>query len=165
MKAKNFISLFLVVIVSIIGCSQNYGKLKTKSQGDKRLTQKELIDNWSDYNIWLIYSRAPKLHLIVFDPKDDGRKILVGSNWTKIEDHETWEEILKANTTSGDDFSMVWANYDYTTRVQEIWGPDNMLYGYIIYQDVVVEWVNAKLVDENSMQLTWQRTANGGNPL
>ena len=165
MKAKNYISLFLVVIVSTIGCSQNYGKLKTKSQSDIRLTQNELIDNWSDYNIWLIYSRVPKLHLIVFDPKDDGRKILVGSNWTKIKDQETWEEILKANTTSDGDFSMVWANYDYTTRAQEIWGPDNMLYGYIIYQDVVVEWVNLKLVDENSMQLSWRPTINGGNPL
>lgn len=159
----------LIAFVSIIGCSENYGKLKTQSEGDSKVTQRELINNWSDYNIWVNYSRAPELNLIVFDPKNDDRKILVGkpwrSNWSKVRDHETWAEIVKANTTSDGNFSMIWAGYNFnTTKVQEIWSPDKKLYGFIIHQMVVVDSVNVKMVDDNSLQLSWKRTPNGGNP-
>jgi hypothetical protein len=159
----------LIAFVSIMGCSGNYGKLKTQSGNESKVTQRELIDNWSDYNIWLSYYvglRDTLLAVIVFDPKNDDRKISVESDWRKVKDQEMWTEIVKANTTSDGDFSMVWAGYSYrTTGVQEIWGPDNQLYGFIIYQQTVVDSVKVKLVDENTMQLSWQRTPNGGNPL
>ena len=104
--------------------------------------------------------------LIVFDPKNDDRKILIENNWSTVKDQETWAEIVKANTTSDGDFSMVWAGYNYnTTKIHEIWSPDNKLYGFIIHQMVVVDSVNVKMVDENAMQLSWQHTPNGGNPL
>ncbi len=41
---------------------------------------------------------------------------------------------------------------------------DNQLYGFIIQQNFVVDWVNVKMVDEKAMQLSWLRTPNGGNP-
>ena len=165
MDSKKLAGMAVLILAFIIGCSGDYGKLNTQSEGDSKVTQQELIDNWSDYNIWVNYSRAPELNLIVFDPNNDDRKILVGSNWGTAKDQETWAEIVKANTTSDGNFSMVWAGYNYnTTRVQEIWGPYNQLYGYIIYQMTVVNWVNVKIVDENSLQLSWQRTPNGGNP-
>jgi hypothetical protein len=108
------------------------------------------------------------LAVIVFDPKNDDRKILVrsraGSNWSKVKDQEMWTEIVKANTTSDGEFNLVYANYYYSTRAQEIWGPDNQLYGYVIYHGTLVEWVNAKLVDENTMQLSWRRIANQYTP-
>ena len=90
-----------------LGCSGSYGKLKIQSESESRVTQQGLIDNCSDYNIWVNYSRAPELDLIVFDPKIDDREILVRSNWVKVKDQEMWTEIVKANTTSGGDFSMV----------------------------------------------------------
>ena len=141
--------------------SGNFGHLKTQSVSDSKVTQQELIDNWSDYDIWVNYRRSPGVNLIVFDPKNNDRKILVGSYWDTVKVQETWTEIVKANTTSDGDFSMVWAGYNYnTTKVQEIWGPDNQLYGFIIYQMVVVDSVNVKLVDENVMQLSWKGTPN-----
>ena len=98
------------------------------------------------------------LALIVFDLKNDDRKILVGSSWGTVKDQEMWTKIVKTKTTSDGDFSLVWAGYDYrTTGVQEIWGPDNQLYGFIIYQQTMVDSVDVKLVDENTMQLSWQR--------
>lgn len=83
MKTKKYIHLMLIAFVSLMGCSGNYGNLKTQSEGDSKVTQQELIDNWSDYNIWVNYSRAPGLNLIVFDLKNDHRKILVSRNCYK----------------------------------------------------------------------------------
>ena len=166
MKTLKYVSLLLITFVSIMGCSGTSGKLKTQSENDSKVTQRELIDNWSDYDISLNYSRAPELNLIVFDPKNDDRKILVKGKWGTVKDQEMWTEIVKANTTGDGDFSMVWAGYSYrTTGVQEIRGPDNQPYGFIIYQQTVVDSVNVKRVDENTMLLSWQRTGNQGAPL
>ncbi len=55
MKTLKYVSLLLIAFVSIMGCSANYGKLKTQLVSDSKVTQQELIDNWSDYNIWLGY--------------------------------------------------------------------------------------------------------------
>ena len=164
-KTLKYISIFLIAFVSIMGCSGNYGKVKPQSESDSKVTQRELIDNWSDYNIWIGDDYRGGLAVIVFDPKNDDRKILVGSNLSKVKDQEMWTEIVKANTNSDGDFSMVWAGYDYsTTRAQEIWGPDNQLYGFIIYQKYMVYSVNVKLVDDNTMRLSWQRPPAQGSP-
>ena len=166
MNIKRFAGIVILIVIFIMGCSGNYGKVKPQSGSDSKVTQRELIDNWSDYDIWLSYSKAPELYVIVFDPKNDDRKILVKGKWGTVKDQEMWTEIVKANTTGDGDFSMVWAGYSYrTTGVQEIWGPDNQLYGFIIYQQTVVDSVKVKLVDENTMRLSWQRTGNQGAPI
>ena len=131
MKARKCVSLMLIAFVSIMGCSGNYGKLKTQSESESKVTQRELIDNWSDYDIWLSHRRA-QLAVIIFDPKNDNRKILVGSDWRKVKDQEMWQEIVKANTTSDGDFKLPGAGPGGTSRVQEIWGPDNQLNYYIV---------------------------------
>ena len=142
MNRKRFRGFLILIFTFIMGCSGNFGNLKPQSEGDSKITQRELIDNWSDCNICLsYYSWEPGwstyLAVIVFDSKNDDRNILVrsraGSNWSEVKD-------------------------------QEIWGPDNQLYGYIIYHGNLVEWVNAKLVDENTMQLSWRRIAIQGTP-
>jgi hypothetical protein len=147
-----------LIFVFMMGCSGNYGNQKTLSKSDSTVTQQKLIDNWSDYNIWLSYYRGG-LVVVVFDPKNDNRKILVEGKWDTVKDQEMLTEIVKANTTSDGDVRLVRATYDWTTGVQEIWGPDNQLYGFIIYQEAAVDWVNVKLVDENTIQLSWQSVA------
>jgi len=165
MNTKRLAGIVILILIFIMGCSGTKGKLKTQSEGDAKVTQQELINNWPDYNVRVFYSKAPGLSLIVFDPKNDHKKILVGSNWDTVKDQETWTEIVKANTTNDGDFSMAWAGYDYsTTGVQEILGPDNQLYGFIIYQKIVVDWVSVKLVDKNTIQLSWKPTGNQGAP-
>jgi hypothetical protein len=152
MKTTKYISLLLIAFISIVGCSGTYGKMKTQSGNDSKATQQELIDNWSDYNIWF------KSAVIVFDPKNDDKKILVGSNWGTVKDQETWTGIVKTNTTSHGNISPMWANYSMT-RVREIWGPENQLYGYIIHQ--LPDSVSAMVVDENTMRLHYHRAHFG----
>jgi hypothetical protein len=154
MKTIKYVSLMLIAFVSIIGCSGTYANIKNQSGAESKVTEKKLIDNWSDYDIWF------KSAVIVFDPKNDDRKILVGSNWGTVKDQKTWTEIVKANTTSDGNFSPVWASYSMT-GVREIWGPDNQLYGYIIHQQG--DLVSARVVDENTMRLYYNR-ANFGGP-
>jgi hypothetical protein len=154
-KGKSITGIAILIFVIIMGCSGTYGKLKTQSQSDSKFTQQELIGNWSDYDIWF------KSTVIVFDPKSDDKKILVGNDWDKVKDHETWTKIVKANTTSHDNIHPVLADYSMT-GVREIWGPDNHLYGYIINQRP--DLVSTKVVDENTMRLYYHRARFGGGP-
>ncbi len=135
-----------------MGCSGTYANIKNQSGDESKVTQKKLINNWSDYDIWF------KSAVIVFDPKNNDRKILVGSNWGTVKDQETWTGIVKANTTSQGNISPVWANYSMT-GVREIWGPDNQFYGYIIHQQG--DLVSARVVDENTMRLYYNRAHFG----
>jgi hypothetical protein len=89
---------------------------------------------------------------------------LVKGKWSKVKDQEMWTEIVKANTTSDGDFRLFYYTLDATTGVQEIWGPDNQIYGFTIYQQFSVERVKVKLVDENTVQLSWERPAVTGSP-
>ena len=153
MIPKKFAEILILSFAFIMGCSQTYGTLKTQSAADSKPTQQELIANWSEYHIWF------KSTVIVFDPKNDNRKILVGNDWNTVEDQETWTETVKANTNSQGNISPVWANYAMT-GVREIWGPDNQLYGYIIHQQQ--DLVSVKIVDENKLRLWYTRARFGG---
>jgi hypothetical protein len=144
----------VIMVFIIIGCSGDYARIKTLPASESKVTQQELIDNWSDYTIWL------RSTVVVFDPKNDDRKIVVGSNWTTVNDKQTWEGIVKANTTAEGNISPMWANYAMT-RVREIRSPDGQhLFGYIIHQQG--DLVSARLVDQNTMQLFYNRASFGG---
>ena len=153
--------------ILIMGCSGNYGNLKTQPEEDSKVTQRELIDTWTNYNINFTrdrYERTDrpfKVTIIVFDLKTDERKMLFGNNWSAVKDQETWTEIVEDNTTIDGNISPVWAS-DSMTGVREIWGPDNQLYGYIIHQ--IPDLVSAKVVVENTMRLYYHRASYGAGP-
>ena len=90
---------------------------------------------------------------------DDTEILVVGNNWSRVKDQETWTEIVE-NKSDGleDDFdlSASWFT-DPITSGREIWGPDNQLYGFFINQKGSEDWIILKLVDENTMQFSWQK--------
>ena len=146
MKTIKFVSLMLIAIISIIGCTGTNVKLKTQSESESKVTQQELINNSSDYEIR--YNRV----VVVFDPKNDDKKILIEDYWSRVNDHETWAQIVNGNTSGkyDDDISQVWAFYS-NSGVREIWSPDNQFYGYVFYRHR--ELVSTKVVDENTVRL------------
>ena len=152
MNIIRFTGIVILITTFLIGCSGTNGKLKTQSESDSKFTRQELIDNWSDYHI------SYRTAAIVFDPKNDDRKILLGGkrgwHWGTIKDQESWTEFLQANTTSQGDISPVWADYPMT-GFREIWGPDNQLYGFISTQQM--DTVSTKLVDKNTLRLWYYR--------
>ena len=67
-------------------------------------------------------------------------------------------EVLKQSTTSdGGELTLVLENYGsyYFTEVAEVWGPENQLYGFILYQEDVVRLERVEVVDENTVRLPW----------
>ena len=141
-----------------MGCAGNYGKFKRQSESESKVTKRELIDNWSDYDIWLHYNSGPRLTIIVFDTKNDDKKILVRSSWPKVKDQEMWTEIVKANTASDGEFTLVWDTYGYgySTGVQEILGIDDQFYGFIIHQSYAVSLQRVEQIDENTIRISWR---------
>ena len=152
MKTLKYVSSIFLSFVFIMGCSGTSGKLKTQSETDSKVTQQELIDNWSDYDI--SYNSV----VIVFDPKNDNKKILVDSYWSTVKDQETWTQIVKGNTNPT---GKGWIYYVWGNRVREIWVPDNQFYGYVIHQPR--ELVSAKVVDENTVRLIHNYGLYGGH--
>ena len=58
MNTKRLAGIVILIFIFLMGCSGNHGGiLKTQSESESKVTQQELIDNWSDYDIWLRYSR------------------------------------------------------------------------------------------------------------
>jgi hypothetical protein len=157
MNTKRLTGIVILIFIFIIGCSGTNVKLKTQSKSESRVTQQELIDNWSDYDIR--YRRAA----LVFDPKNDDRKILLGGKrgwwWTTIEDQESWTEFVNTNMTSQGDFRPLVAAYPMT-GVREIWGPDNQLYGFVVHQQRDI--VTPELVEKNTMRLRITHALQGG---
>ena len=144
MNIKRLTGILILIAALIMGCSGNYGKLKSQSADDSKATQKELIDNWPGYDIRF------KQTIIVFDPANDDKMILVGNYWGRVKDQETWNRFVKVNTDNGSNISPLNPVHP-VTGVREIWSPDNQFYGYIIYQkrDSIV----IKVVDENTITL------------
>ena len=143
----------------VTGCSGTSTNIKNQSADESKVTEKKLINNWSDYHI------RYREFAIVFDPKNDDRSILLGGNkgwwWRTIKDQESWTELVKENTTSQGDISPVGADYSMT-GVREIWGPDSQLYGFIITQRM--DKVSTRLVDENTLRLWYDRPYIGAGP-
>ena len=157
MNTKRLAGIVILFLIFIMGCSGTNGKLKTQSESESKVTQQELINNWSDYDIR--YRNA----VLVFAPKIDDRKILLGGKrgwwWTTIEDQESWTEFVNTNMTSQGDFRWLAAKYPMT-GVREIWGPDNQLYGFIVHQQMDI--VNPELVEKNTMRLWINHARKGG---
>ena len=146
MKTLKYICLSVIGIASVMGCSGNHANIRNLSESESKATQQELLDNWSNYNIR--YNRV----VVVIDPKNDDKKILIEDYWSRVNDHETWAQIVNGNTSDkdDDDISQVWAFYS-NSGVREIWSPDNQFYGYVLYRQR--ELVSAKLVDEYTVRL------------
>ena len=164
MKTLKYICLLVIGFAFIMGCSGNSGTFIMQSEGDSKVTRQELIDNWSDYHI------SYRTTAIVFDPKNDDRRILLGGkkgwHWATIKDQGTWTEFAKTNITSDGDIIPVRANDPmnaarddgFMTGVREIWGPDNQHYGFFITQEM--DTVSTRLVDENTLRLWYNRYRN-----
>ena len=97
MNIKRLAGIAILILIIFMGCSETNGKLKTQSESNLKVTQQELNDNWSDYDI------SYTVHIMVFDPKNDDKKILVSNDWYTVKDQEIYENSLQlALSHSGD---------------------------------------------------------------
>jgi hypothetical protein len=167
MTTKRFAGILILIVALIIGCAGNYGTFKRQSRSESKVTKQQLVNNWKDYDILLVHTtrfNPPRLIGIIFDMKNDDKKITIRSDSSKVIDQAMWSEIVNENTASDGEFTLVRVNTRpyYSTGVSEIWGPDNQLYGYIIYQEYAVVLDTVELVDENTIRLFGSRPAPVG---
>jgi len=64
MNIKRLAGIVVLLLIFLIGCSGTYANIKNQSGDESKVTQKKLINNWSDYDIWFRYT------VIVFDQKN-----------------------------------------------------------------------------------------------
>ena len=86
MKTLKYVSVLFVALVFFVSCSGTNANIKNQSRDKSKVTQQELINNWSDYDI--SYNSV----VIVFDPKNDDKTILVDKYWSTVKDQETLGE-------------------------------------------------------------------------
>lgn len=105
-----------------LGCVplSQYGKLGVSPWGENSMTAVQLYENWEDYHVYYSGVHKGLLGGIMFDPKDDGRKLVGHAWWTEVKDRELLSELL------------IWISFHpYPPEVMKILGPDNAFYGYI----------------------------------
>ena len=126
LKKCLYFYLFAVLLTGLtLGCSTTtrYGKLGYPQTEEPKMTLDQLLKDWQDYNIY--YSGVWEGHIygVMFDPKNDARK-LVGHEWW--EPVETQEQLRQ---------SILWMNifrsFRYEPMLWKILSPDNKLHGFI----------------------------------
>ena len=137
----------------MVSCATDTGPrfvdLRAKKQ---QQIKQELENNWPRYSIYYIPERA-----VMFDPKDDGNTLVVSGRWIRFgDDKKAWMEILRENTQTSD--SIFDTLLRTTTGFQEIIGPDEQFFGYLIHQKM--DLVALKVIDRNTMRIYYspQRT-------
>lgn len=99
----------------------NYGKLRAEQwRGPNRVIVSDLIERWTQYNVyyegWIYYNPSA----VFFDPKSDDRK-LISDTWVPIKDQVELSMLVK----------YINSNYDFHPVLWRVLGPDNDFYGYM----------------------------------
>ncbi len=137
MNIKRIAGIVILIVAFIMGCSGTYGKISKQTGTEDKMTLAELRENWEEYTIYYSYRWDSRPSAIMFDPKNNDKK-LVGDSWYKIEDQETLSETI----------IIIQQQYDYA-KVEIIEGPDKQVFGYMYYP----HWLNipVKMVDERTL--------------
>jgi len=168
MNSQRLAGLTILILILFLGCAGDYANLRNLSESESKAIQQELIDNWSDYDIWLGYGgvyNPSRIVFIIFLSKNDNMELMLEGpgNQVKVKDQDMWTEVLKENTTSDGELTLVRRVGGHSsTRVQEIWGPDSQLYGFIVYQEWTTEVDRVELVDDNTLRLWYKHYYLGG---
>jgi hypothetical protein len=135
-----YAGLLILIILFLMGCSGYYANIRNLSGSESKAIQQELNDDWSDYGI--SYNSV----VIVFNPKNDDKKILVANYWSTVKNQENWSQLINGtNKLPNGQINLVWGE-----PIREIW-VDNQFYGYVSHRER--ELVSAQIIDENAVQL------------
>jgi len=142
MNIKKYIYLTmagLVLMVFMSGCPliKNYGKLGTQYGLDEKMTIQMLEERWQDYDVYYAGVHITLPSAVIFDPKDDERKLLTHEWWVQVKDQQELSEVIR----------WIWGG-EFSPHLWKILGPDNQLYGYIY-----TAWDHAhiKVIDEKTL--------------
>jgi hypothetical protein len=132
------INLGLIFLIS--GCSslKSYGKLGLQYGHGKKVTIQELKENWQDYIVYYAGLSIENPSAIMFDPKEDKRKLEMHEWWVQVKDQEKLSELIL----------WIQADIQFEPLIWRILGPDDKFYGFMY-----TAWTHVliKVVDDNTM--------------
>ena len=146
MNINRLAGIAALIVIFIMGCS-GYGIIKTQTATDNKMTLAELIENWEDYHVYYRTRVNQEPEEMMFDPKNDDKRLVGDDFWIKITDQQTLSETME----------IIEINW-YGGVIQIIEGPDRQFFGYMyVYCDSHISYCLSssipKLVDERTLYL------------
>lgn len=144
MKKKGSICLALIGIILILPISTctflgPYGKLRVQSEGPEKVTIEMLEERWEDYDVYFAGPWIGRPSAVMFDPKDDDRKLVPHKWWVPVKQREDLLEVISGvRVGQGAFWPIVW----------RIVGPDDQFYGYMY---TAWHYVRIKVVDSKTL--------------
>ena len=138
--------LAIIIIIPFIGCA-NSVKLQFESMGgrsasdESQITMLSLAENWTEYDIH--YSGVSQANApgILFDPKNDDKMLVPeGDGWTKVEDQETMNQLLKWNASP----------FEHNGRLMRVVHPNGQSFGYL-YLNISQNFAGFRVIDEKTI--------------
>ncbi len=114
-------ALSVLLVFLFAGCS-GYGKTMMVRKG-MPVTLDELVNNSDDYNVYYHGNNPYLVSGIIFEPKNDGKTLVLGGLWVKEDDNRVIANVIEQIRRN--DFP------GYLPKHYQILGPDNGMYGYI----------------------------------
>ena len=141
MKLSHITIITIISAIIISGCS-GYGKLVIKSKNDAEVNIEKLIINSNDYDIHYFGYGKKFVSGIIFNPKRDNKKLLLGDIWVETNDQTTIADIVKRMKNST--FS------EFIPTLYKILGPEDAFYGYLF-----TGWFHIvlKKIDDNTLSV------------
>lgn len=138
--------MVVIFIISLTGCA-NTVKYQFESSPSytptdgSRTTIAVLSQRWTDYDIYYSGVNLEHARGILFDPKNDAKKLVPkGDDWSKVEDSETYDRLITWVAGTG----------EYDGRLFRILYPDDQFVGYL-YLNIDQSYTGARVVDENTI--------------
>jgi len=142
MKKRSIIfwGLALSVLLLVSGCATSGVAVKPITDSRDAVAEK-LIANWNQYDISFYEYGGQVPGALVLDPKNDNKKLRVGSNWTKItSQQELIAVIQRGKMYKAHTFPML----------SSITGPDGTEWGYVV---TMMGSVSTSMADANTMDI------------
>ena len=123
MHCKRRISLCFIVVffaVSLFGCvdPSKYGRIRTAGPD---MTIDQLVKNQKDYDVYYAGVNVGLVNAILFDPKNDDRKITLQQYWVSANDESKLSECMR------------WINVfkSEPPSLYSVVGPGGNVFGYL----------------------------------
>jgi hypothetical protein len=108
----------VLLLFLVFGC-RGYGTLKLAPEDKAPVIIEQLKEDFDSFDIYYFPYISDHPAAVLFDPKDETRRILTTAGWYKVESPERLKFVI--------DQAQQW----YTPTLREIHGPDSQFYGYL----------------------------------
>ena len=114
------ITAFLVGLTS--GCStpKGYGKLGYAETTEPKMTLDQLVENRKDYDVYYSGVWEGYVYGVMFDPKNDERKLVGHEWWAPVETQEDLSQLIRLINA-----------FAVEPQLWKILSPDNQIHGFI----------------------------------